>query len=199
MVGEPVPDSSQARFTSEQKIGFGLLLIFAVVSVSLGVLQIRNRLYEPFALNSNVPAGLREEVNTVEALRFRDTDFDGLSDFDELYLHSTSPYLADTDSDGLNDQAEIQAGSDPLCPKDEQCETEEQPIETDNLGISSSTFGLEEEIDIDYSQFLNDPAYIRQLLIENGVKKEIVDKMSDQAILAMMQQVLLSTSTQSGR
>ena len=85
MAGEPRLETSAAKFSNEQKIGLGLLLIFALVSVSLGMLQIRNRLYKPFALNNSVPGGLLEEVNTIEALRFRDTDFDGLNDFDEMY------------------------------------------------------------------------------------------------------------------
>lgn len=36
-----------------------------------------------------------------------DTDGDGLSDRDELYLYGTSPLLADTDGDGWSDYAEV--------------------------------------------------------------------------------------------
>ncbi|OGH68308.1 MAG: hypothetical protein A3I29_02255 [Candidatus Magasanikbacteria bacterium RIFCSPLOWO2_02_FULL_44_11] len=198
MVGDPMLETSAAKFSNEQKIGLGLLLIFAVVSISLGVLQIRNRLYKPFALNNSVPAGLQEEVNTIEALRFRDTDFDGLNDFDELYLHSTSPYLADTDSDGLSDQAEIATGSNPLCAKDKLCETADQSAEMAAV-IPSSTFGLEEESPVNLDDYISNPVYIRQLLIQNGVKKDIIDKMTDQQIVAMMQQVLQSTTTPSAR
>jgi len=36
-----------------------------------------------------------------------DTDSDGLNDYDEVFVHSTSPANADTDSDGLNDYSEI--------------------------------------------------------------------------------------------
>lgn len=39
-----------------------------------------------------------------------DTDGDGLSDYDELFLHSTNPLLADTDGDGLPDGWEVQRG-----------------------------------------------------------------------------------------
>lgn len=42
-----------------------------------------------------------------------DNDSDGLSDWNELYVHYTNPFIADTDNDGINDYWEVQAGSDP--------------------------------------------------------------------------------------
>ncbi len=42
-----------------------------------------------------------------------DTDGDGLSDYDELFVHGTNPLLADTDGDGLPDGWEIQHGLNP--------------------------------------------------------------------------------------
>ncbi|MEM9398680.1 MAG: binary toxin-like calcium binding domain-containing protein [Verrucomicrobiota bacterium] len=45
----------------------------------------------------------------------RDTDFDGLSDLDEVTIYSTNPLNADTDSDGVSDGEEVLVrGSDPL-------------------------------------------------------------------------------------
>lgn len=44
---------------------------------------------------------------TDDQLRARDTDKDGLSDFDELRVHKTNPLSADTDGDGLNDFDEV--------------------------------------------------------------------------------------------
>jgi len=43
-----------------------------------------------------------------------DTDGDGLSDYDEAFVHGTSLLLADTDGDGLEDGQEIGLDSDPL-------------------------------------------------------------------------------------
>lgn len=43
-----------------------------------------------------------------------DTDGDGLSDFNEIYLCGTSPNFVDTDGDGVSDPDEIEFGLDPL-------------------------------------------------------------------------------------
>ncbi|MGI6347658.1 MAG: hypothetical protein ACOXZ1_00470 [Patescibacteria group bacterium] len=54
-----------------------------------------------------------EEVEEVIA----DSDNDGLSDDDEIYVYGTNPYIIDTDGDGLSDFDEIMIfGTDPLNP-----------------------------------------------------------------------------------
>ena len=76
-----------------QKIAAAGLAVFAVLIVVLWVTQLKNNIYGPF----NSPAGssqIASETQTSdEALKTKDTDGDGLSDYDELYIYSTSPYL----------------------------------------------------------------------------------------------------------
>jgi len=43
----------------------------------------------------------------------RDSDADGLNDFEEEYIFSTSPFNSDSDGDGVSDFIEIASGSDP--------------------------------------------------------------------------------------
>jgi len=44
---------------------------------------------------------------------YGDSDNDGLSDWEELYVYYTNPFVSDTDNDGVNDYGETQSGSDP--------------------------------------------------------------------------------------
>ena len=43
-----------------------------------------------------------------------DTDGDGLTDWDEVFLHGTDPEFADTDGDGTADNVELTMGTDPF-------------------------------------------------------------------------------------
>lgn len=48
-----------------------------------------------------------------------DTDFDALSDYDEIFIYRTNPLSSDSDRDGVHDGDEINAGTDPLDFKDQ--------------------------------------------------------------------------------
>lgn len=188
--------------SKEQKIGFVLLLFFAIFAVGLGILQIRNTMYAPFALNNKVPDNLTEEVNTIDALRFRDTDQDGLTDFDELYVYSTSPYLADTDSDGITDKQEIDKGTNPVCPEGSDCEAiaaaETEMINTNASGTPSIDLTMGVQIDagtIDIMQVLQDPKQVRELLISSGVDATMLEKISDADLMKMVTETMAASST----
>ena len=89
---------------STQKTGFVLLLVFGIMAVGLGFLQMRNNIYNPFAISifqdeSNIDSLLDEQTR----LQMIDTDHDGINDWEELNFYETSPYLPDTDSDGAGD------------------------------------------------------------------------------------------------
>lgn len=62
---------------------------------------------------------LVEEKNNQEPaletdLRNMDSDGDGLSDYDEIYIYKTNPNLVDTDGDGYSDYEEVTNGYNPL-------------------------------------------------------------------------------------
>src|SRR6266404_1570843 len=105
-------EQGREGLSKEQKIGVILLSVFSVFAIGLGILQIRNTMYAPFALSTKIPPLVRDDINSDQALMFRDTDHDGLNDFDELNVYHTSPYLADTDSDGIPDNVEVANGTD---------------------------------------------------------------------------------------
>ncbi|MBT3689795.1 hypothetical protein HOG11_00370, partial [bacterium] len=100
---------------------FLLLAVFALIAVVASAMQWANSIKLPFLINDTdkiaVTGEVSDDVQDLVQLQVQDTDFDGLSDYDELYLYNTSPYLEDTDSDGFNDSEEITNGYDPNCPR----------------------------------------------------------------------------------
>jgi hypothetical protein len=184
--------------SKEQKIGVILLSVFSVFAIGLGILQIRNTMYAPFALSNKIPPLVRDDINSEEALMYRDTDKDGLNDFDESYVYLTSRYLADTDSDGVADKAEVEKGSDPLCPEGQSCAAPAvngEAISNSATTISaSSTLGPPPSTE-DLEQILTDPVAIRKLLLDSGADKKVIDATSDADLMKMVEEVLSTTST----
>ncbi len=180
--------------TKEQKIGFVLLLAFAILAIGLGMLQIRNNIYNRFALNKEISASIKDQVDTVDALRFRDTDRDNLSDFDELYVYGTSPYLPDTDGDGIPDGKEIQSKTNPLCAEGTDCSESMQATEVVATStVSTTPADLQAPATApaaDLEKAIQDPVQVRAMLIGAGVKKEIVDKYSDTELMQMVQEMM---------
>ena len=182
------------RLSKEQKIGFVLLLCFAILAVGLGVLQIRNTMYAPFALNNSVPPDIKDRVNDEMSLQYRDTDLDGLNDFDELYVYGTSPYLADTDSDGITDKQEVDVGKDPNCAEGQICSVAEFAVPA----TASGTMGTAVDPGnppSDANQMLNDPTQLRQLLLQAGMEKKVLDSYTDRELLKMTEDLMKTAAT----
>ncbi|MBQ7216115.1 MAG: VWA domain-containing protein [Synergistaceae bacterium] len=55
-----------------------------------------------------------QESNIGTNMVIKDTDHDGLNDYDEAMTYHTDPLKPDTDGDGVDDATEIAIGSDPL-------------------------------------------------------------------------------------
>lgn len=180
--------------SKEQKIIFVLLLIFSIVGLTLGFLELRNTVFGPFALDNSIPATLKEEVNSVDALKLRDTDGDGLSDYDESYVYYTNPYNADTYSygNGITDKMVVEKGLARCANGGQNCMDE-----STSLG-STSTIPLApppEAPAMDISALLGDPQQVRALLVKSGMEQSALDKVSDKELMAMVEQLMASTST----
>lgn len=184
------------RLSKEQKIGLVLLSAFVLLAVTLGLIQMRNTLYSPFALNTSIPPMIGQEVNTPEALRYRDTDIDGLSDYDELYVFTTSPYLADSDSDGITDKQEVDQGKNPNCAEGKNC--------IGNVGENASTVAGKPDMptpfnlsDYDLSVFdsiVADPDELRELLIQSGLEESVVNMISDEELIQISTGIFTSST-----
>ncbi|MEK7073332.1 MAG: thrombospondin type 3 repeat-containing protein [Patescibacteria group bacterium] len=181
----------------------GLLLITVVLFV-LGAAQIVRSIGAPFT----APTGAYKTVEQVRqeeiaALKVRDTDSDGLSDYDELNIYLTSPYLTDTDSDGVPDGEEVRSGDDPNCPRGQNCGSGASQVGPRQASpqdltsapgsrpgsvtpISGNTFvGLTPE-----NLETLDVVQVRSLLRGAGVPEEVLASFSDEEIMTLFRETL---------
>jgi hypothetical protein len=68
-------------------------------------------------LEQSIGAGAQQAINAQNELD-KDSDQDGVSDYDELFTYHTDPFNPDTDGDGFLDGDEVAHGFDPLNPND---------------------------------------------------------------------------------
>ncbi len=188
------------------KLMFVALVFFGVSTLILGILQVVRNINISPAVSSisgsqSQNAGLNDftgnqELNDAQ-LRNQDTDGDGLSDYDEMYIYGTSMYLADTDSDGYNDRQEIEDGFDPNCPKGMDCRGTGN---TQSFNSSSDSQQQTSGGELDFNslptetqqQFENLSATeLRQLLLSSGrVSQEELDKIDDETLMQAFGEVL---------
>ena len=187
---EAKPNFWQA-LEKNQKIALIVLAVFVLFLMVAWSIQFKRSLTEPFAYK-----GGDSQVDTTENaavtdadLKNKDTDGDSLSDWDELNVYKTSPYLEDSDGDGTKDGDEIKAGADPNCPEGKTCSTtvpsgeNTQASNTPSLltgnqldlsSVSSSDVELQALI-----QGESDPGKIRKLLLDAGMDKNVLSQISD--------------------
>ena len=170
--------STPARWL-DSKSAFNLVIVIGIVALGFSGWFVYHRVIVTTSLhptaatnNKNAPAASA----TLDKLKTKDTDGDGLSDYDELYAFHTSPYLKDTDGDGLNDKQEIDAGTDPNCPKGQVCE---------GFHLLTSVVDANGQLT---------PEFLRQALQLAGVPQTTLDKTDDTTLLSLYQQVVNSQS-----
>jgi hypothetical protein len=197
-----------------QKIAVAGLAVFAVLVVILWMAQLKNNIYGPFNSTTSQNQAATEEENSDVALKAKDTDGDGLSDYDELNTYNTSPYLEDTDGDGFKDGEEIKKGYDPNCPQGKTCtgglldNTAADQATTTNSnnmantllnqlgatsqpGATSSASSAANLTSDQLSALKNlDATSLRQLLLQQGMDKTALDKISDADLLKSFQETL---------
>ena len=131
------------------------------------------------------------EAQRFEEMKTKDTDADGLNDYEESKVYLTSPYLADSDSDGVDDKTELAKGDDPNCPVGKECGGLLGAIETQATLSATAAEELAKQEDIALRQFMNPtPEQIRQLLLQAGVKPEDIKDIDDATLLELYLQSL---------
>lgn len=205
-----VETEGRSPLSKQQKISLVFLSIFSFGVIVFWGLQIRHRIYSPFEIPKNLKPSEKTQVQEENAelnpseLLAMDSDKDGLNNYDEMYVYKTSPYLEDSDSDGFNDMEEITHGTDPICPSGQDCSfsltSSEEEVDSNTLIDDSLLEALDEsqtqedesleDVLQDVLAGNSDPAVLRKLLLQSGMDKETLDKISDEDLAASYQEIL---------
>lgn len=185
-----------------QRIALVILLFVGVLTVGVGFIRLRTHIASPFIAKVSKaskadanPLGV-ETKEDIAALKARDTDGDGLSDYDELYVYHTSPYLKDTDSDGFTDKEEIDSGHDPNCAQGKVCfdsvasaSSKDQPQAAPNSAGGAVPLSSSAQADLEKLKNLT-PAQVRELLKEKGFADDQLKGIDDATLVTMYKQSL---------
>lgn len=184
-----------------RKITAGVLVVFAMAIVVIWFSELKNNL-DPLARikkesASKSDSSSLQQTDSEENLRVKDSDSDGLSDWDELNLYLTSPYLEDSDSDGFSDKNEISSNNDPNCPTGRNC-SGASGLDNSNLNDNSGSENLTQNILDDTTNntlnqatnLINAPTNantLRQILLDSGFDKTALDKISNEDLIKAYQ------------
>ncbi|MBU2509631.1 thrombospondin type 3 repeat-containing protein [Patescibacteria group bacterium] len=210
----------------EQKIAASVLVVCGSVALVLSMQQIYAGVVNPFTVSKAQFAEAQRKVGAIDSQgreldesKRRDTDGDGISDFDEENIYGTSPYLRDTDGDGSPDNTELASGQNPNCASITGC----APVQIDLSLVASSSFDFinfaipQDQGDELYAAFqqgineqkgnvreatgststlleptlVRDPEVIRKVLRESGnVDLVLLSQISDQELLQMYDEAM---------
>ena len=177
--------------SAKEKTAMAAVLVVSFLAVILGVTQLAQAVKRPIAdlMSLQDASNINAQNDAVANLeqQLKDTDGDGLTDYNELNIYKTSPYLSDSDSDGISDKAEIDAGHDPNCAGRDNC------FRTDITQSTGATASTEQPGQLNIQALLSgqsDPQTIRNLLSQQGFPKETLDKISDEQLLLTYRQAL---------
>lgn len=177
---------------------FALILLLVVMGFSLGFLSYSNNIKNVFVLEDSTPIdnseGSQVQAQDILDLRDKDTDSDGLSDYDELYVYNTSPYLEDSDSDGYLDKEELDAGHDPNCPAGRVClsttKSNKQDEAVGNNILPDFLPGVDGVTGQDLLAGNLSPDQLRSLLAQMGTDMSEINNLSDEDLQKVYEKTL---------
>jgi len=191
------------KLTTKEKLGFIGLVILTVGVIYLGFNQVKNSINSPSAIfalkytavNSNTD---NSQEKTNEELKKKDTDRDGLNDYEELYIYHSSPYLSDSDSDGSLDKEEVDSEGDPNCPKGQTCGGIREISNPTAAGYATTTVELPPSFVPSSDQVLlqsmfgnqPEPKALRDFLIKQGMDKKSLDSFSDEELINYYKEII---------
>lgn len=180
------------RFVEQPEKLFLLILVFGILTILGSIWFLRVNISSVFTVNQiideqeeNRAQQAVDDFNELLAAQQKDTDRDGLTDYFEINIYKTSPYLPDSDSDGISDKDEIDQGTNPNCPEGKECGVI-IPKETGTDLVEVIIPGS--QVDFNYDIELGKE--MRELLIKNGVDPEILEAVTDSELALLYQQVV---------
>ncbi len=198
-INQPNFPQNQLTKNNENSLKKGalvFLLIIGIGSLIFGIFEMQRRIkLVEVEINTNTAElSLLNNENTtntrssavLEDLRGKDTDKDGLSDYDELYQYRTSPYITDSDSDGLGDYLEVSQGSDPNCPQGQDCGRSVNS--NTNAQANTNVFFGDIQPNVDLNNLTADE--IRNLLRNNGASEADLSQIDDASLMQTYHEVL---------
>lgn len=212
----------------EQKISVGILGFCGFIALGLSFQRVVSRIRDPFTVSrkafeaSKIAVDKLAPEKRLEAeSKRRDTDGDGISDYDEEKLLSTSPYLRDSDGDGVQDNVELANGQNPNCADGTACSgamidlkklaeagspidslVKQNQLDSNELfatlqkGASDAKVKLAQATGSTSTllepDLIRDPDVIRKVLAEGGeIDAEMLAKLTDEQLLQAYDEAVL--------
>lgn len=193
-------ERSKKHLTHEERVAFGFVAACGIGAVIFGGLSFFSNVKKPFLISYTGPryvTSTEKESEQTALQRITDTDEDGISDYDELNIFATSPYIADTDSDGRADGTEILEGGDPNCALGKTCVSSEliqsgasaeffesqapESPEVVQVPTLEETLGALQSLSVEE---------VRQMLGESGVDADQLAQLSDEQVMTLYQDAI---------
>jgi len=213
-------ENNNNSMDKNRKIALIVLSVFSVSIIVIWSLNFKNSLRDPFSYKGDLIVNNTNNQNncadgncatgemTSDNLELKniDTDGDGISDWDELFVYGTSPYLEDTDGDTLSDYEEIFVYKTNVnCPEGQNCSNSLSQSEVQNTEPSDDFYNFLNSLETSVDQDINstssnsslsensenlDAQSLRQILIQSGIEEGDLQQISDDDLLKLYQEVL---------
>ena len=213
-------ENNNNSMDKNRKIALIVLSVFSVSIIVIWSLNFKNSLRDPFSYKGDLIVNNTNNQNncadgncatgemTSDNLELKniDTDGDGISDWDELFVYGTSPYLEDTDGDTLSDYEEIFVYKTNVnCPEGQNCSNSLSQSEVQNTEPSDDFYNFLNSLETSVDQDINstssnsslsensenlDAQSLRQILIQSGIEESDLEQINDDDLMKLYQEVL---------
>ncbi len=213
-------ENNNNSMDKNRKIALIILSVFSITIIVIWGLNFNSSLRDPFSYQGDLIASNKnncvdgncavgEMTSDNLELKNIDTDGDGISDWDELFIHGTSPYLEDTDGDTLSDYEEIFVyKTNANCPEGQDCSNSLSQSTSQNSGSSEASndfydflTSLETSVEQDVNSTSSnssmgnssekvDAQSLRQILIQSGIEESDLEQINDDDLMKLYQEVL---------